>query len=122
MTREEVLAMESGPDMDDHVAEYVMGYLIDRFIFRHNGMEEPCRVWIDAGGKTHNPRKLSTDISAAWKVFDKFEMPELKKWFDPEYDEWYKCSIGNNHISERQAPLAICRCALLSVMEGKDAK
>lgn len=103
MTREQIMAMPAGPELDALVAEKVMG------------LKPACRPY-------------STSIEAAWEVVG--ELMDAKRLFimhggfgddfevcfNPDIEDsapddlWVKCST---------APLAICRAALLSVMEDK---
>jgi len=74
----------------------------------------------------HDPFRPSTDIAAAWQVVEYFR--------NKEYDfelrrsvgiDGYVCWIGHYPNTERiiyfgdDAPLAICRAALMAVMEVK---
>ena len=70
-------------------------------------------------------RSYSTDISAAWEVVEKCEnfncyvdliaLSNKRGWKCAVYDV---NKISGNAIAET-APLAICRAALLAVMEAK---
>lgn len=103
LTREEILAMEPGQILDYYVAEKVMG------------------------GVPWGPFQPSTEISDAWKVLEKFPLVQI------EYVEIFEgnksatvrvwslgSDIGNDGIavSARTAAEAICKGALLAVLEA----
>jgi hypothetical protein len=165
MTRDEILNMPAGREMDALVAEKVMGWK-DVIMGRDDYGGEPVP-------REYNPRpeyqdeyvifkhvlNYSTDIAAAWQVVEKVDLmiipiavyssaaawdePKIlpiKTWWaalrtfsDPsiflpieEYDKEWKGwvnlidqSITLDMVAET-APLAICRAALLAVMEDKD--
>jgi hypothetical protein len=117
MTREEILAKPAGRELDTLVAEKVMGFHIDRFTAHYDGLYEQCQVWIDAEGKSHNPRKLSTDISAAWEVVEELR----KRYFHIEImtDEkhWKVRTNSDEWVFALDAAESICKAALLAVME-----
>lgn len=108
LTRESILAMEAGSELDELIAVQVMG-------------REDNRT--DWGKKVFSP---STDISAAWEVVDQMNGPygfllqRLGDYFD-EGEEWegWEASFGGQSdrlIQARTAPEAICKCALLSTL------
>lgn len=125
MTREEILAMPAGREMDALIAEKVFSWHSIRF-----SDEYPDRCFgIPAGW--HRPDKqaiiqrYSTDISAALEVVKEMQRRNY----------WFYCSVLSSFCRARfipadyeplnaeaiaevnQIPLAICRAALLAVME-----
>ena len=88
LTREEILAMKPGPELDKLIAEHVMGWSIYRY---DKDVPERCYYMlvdksfdpvVDGGYWNAGERKteeeawkdnspFSTDISAAWKVDEK---------------------------------------------------
>jgi hypothetical protein len=94
MTKDEILNMPAGTKMDDLIAELVM----------HDPMGQ---VW---------SRHYSTDISAAWEVVEKMQGDFWKLEF---IGGSYRARFINSklHQWELTAPLAICRAALLTVLE-----
>lgn len=121
MTKDEIMNMCAGPKMDKLVAEKVTGWnfpnkvdSLGRRVIRYKDL----------------PR-YSTDIAAAWKVIATFNRSEwdIEIGSDTEDDgkfwgvsliKWSEEPIGpiayggGEHES---LPLAICRAALLAVME-----
>lgn len=127
MTRDDILSMSAGKELDELVAEKVMGW------------KRTGQCWKDDRGNTRTIEltsfgsfEPSQDISAAWEVVEK-----LKDGYQYFYTGWdyptetyfaqFIEAIATddevgvelreiNSISET-APLAICRAALLAVME-----
>ena len=122
MTRDEILSMEAGREMDALIAEKVMGWIL-----------HPHKThWMIYEGdqtKTMRPKYRnygdffpSTNIAAAWEValwlreywgqFDLLAGLEWHCWHDLEHtkpeDKW---GMGDT------APLAICRAALLTTLD-----
>ena len=145
MTRDEILNMQAGSGMDMLVAKWVMGYtivgepgtdwyladgwktMIDTVCFLREKFG--ATVASKAGFGHFHP---STDIAAAWEVVEKFahtsrnlkarEMQFSHFWINAYPDGHWNCSLGqdNHPVIDAQAdtaPLAICRAALLAVME-----
>ena len=128
MTRDEILKLEAGKELDALVATEVMGW--------HGGnpswitQEGKCTGWLsrfetDSLAEEFNP---STDISAAWQVVEKMKE---KYWMaintsmsslqETEWGvEWSKNGVIEkvDFVLAPTAPLAICRAALLA-MEAK---
>jgi len=120
MTHEETLKLEPGPKLDRLVAERVMGWEFDllRDAWFKDGEGE---IWAE----NWHP---STDIAAAWKVvkalrekgsvIDILSCPEdftVKIWNENESE-----GLSIAKASAEQMPLAICRAALLAMMEARD--
>lgn len=109
MTREQILAMQPGRELDALVAEKVMGltnfYWLsgERFYgpeYQHNRLSD-----------------YSTDISAAWEVVDK--IGSVKVLGPTIQGEWYSSVLGNRKVGvwAKTAPEAICKAALIACME-----
>jgi hypothetical protein len=103
LTREEVLAMEPGRELDMVVGRKLSGW------------------WQPIDGLSHLPR-YSTKIDAAWEVVDKLKIAVIPQSIGAPNDMKYLAKI-EDHPHEyqsfaRTAPLAICRCALLAVLEA----
>ncbi|WP_340398012.1 hypothetical protein NST50_14045 [Paenibacillus sp. FSL E2-0202] len=110
LTREEILAMEIGNELDIEIAVTVMGRERDKF---RSG-------WIRLGDLSTYPKQYSKDISAAWDVLQKhkthqvtysetgFSHSELK----------YRVIVGKNQnvAYADTAPEAICKASLLAVL------
>jgi hypothetical protein len=108
VNRDEILNMPAGRELDALIAERVMGLKVDR---RNDGTPHYL---------TWTP--YSTDMSAAWEIVRAME--EKREWFKlgnviPNSDAIvYEASFGDAYACEDTAPLAICRAALLAVMEA----
>ena len=136
MTREEVFQMEEGKEMDTLIAERVMGWHI---VKRENWSD----IWEDAEGRYQH--HVSSDdygddedfhlirfhpsesILWAWEVVEKLNTKAGITAFNIwryEDNDW-RCQFVNRHQNEtiraETAPLAICRTALLAVMELENA-
>ena len=111
MTKEEILQLEAGRELDALVMESVFG------IKRNDGTEQYVIG--------HNLPHFSTDISAAWEVVEK--MIELKMFINIGHGGiLWRINVSSRKMYERleytgitamTAPLAICRAALLVVGE-----
>lgn len=135
MTRDEVLSMPAGSEMDALIAEKVMGMELARPLGEHFVSHDMA---IDAGDmmlegqsmgvewEYMQPPPFSSDISAAWKVVEK-----MRELYDVVIDldsDLVSCKLLNYVESGdyrtlvveqiyKSAPLAICRAALLAVSE-----
>ncbi|MEK5419398.1 BC1872 family protein [Paenibacillus sp. FSL L8-0708] len=67
LTREELLAMEPGNELDIEIAVTVMGRERDKF---RSG-------WIRLGDLSTYPKQYSKDISAAWEVEERIKVLRL---------------------------------------------
>ena len=112
MTREEILAMKPGRELDALVATKVMGYKTpynDSFIQVEDGMMH----YFDP----------SENITAAWEVVEKVGQSAEVKVFNRS---GWTCYISSNldlgfnfRATGETAPEAIAKCCLLAVMEDK---
>lgn len=140
LTREEILAMKPGPELDKMIAEHVMGWSIYRY---DKDVPERCYymlvdksfdpiaddgTWNAGERKTEEEawkdnRPFSTDISAAWEVADKLKIaiipqsssaPDNLKYLARA--EW---DFRQNEIDvfAETAPEAISKVALLAVLK-----
>ncbi len=102
MNREEILAMKPGPELDALVAKKVMGWI---------EMDEPESTRL----LYRMPKWYSTHIGPAWLVVE-----QLKDRF--RGIEWYtiewRASFGIGAYAPT-VPEAICKAALLAVLEGE---
>jgi len=142
MTREKILAMGSGREMDALVAEKVMGLTVicqqesDHFLHglakvlhvpkRERITIPMVQMWRTSDGKVL--RRYSTDIAAAWTVV---EYMRAEGWdFELVTRIWgrigwratlYSCRVAWSAYGST-APEAICRAALVAALGGeKDA-
>ncbi len=120
MTKEEILAMESGEDLDRLVAVEVM----DLFCV----YEPPYlgwanrEYWYDMDVIPTNVRSYSTDILSAWQVA-KMMVAEYGD-FVIDYDDSYNgggwsASVDKLRVAAlaKTAPEAICKAALLAKLK-----
>lgn len=111
MTRDEVLAMKPGRELD---------VLVMRIVFNAEKKDigDEC-YWVSEvnGEEVCWPRWFSpsTDISAAWGVVEKFEYIDVRRF----KDHW-GCTVHGQTVTGKTAPEAICKAALLAVMDGED--
>ena len=120
MKREEILSMEAGPEMNALVAEKAMGESYpDRFAhpkwwslrYDHIGHE----IWV--------AMPFSENIAAAWEVVEKLREENIAiliTTMGPRHEVMSNTII--NQINgpacwAETAPLAICRAALLAMLE-----
>ena len=129
MTRDEILAMEAGPELDALVAAEVMGVSIVResgIPAMEHSHHDPHLIGV--GGQRLPPPNVSGDTGPAWLVVEHLEgrgmwwTAEYYQHDDPPY-RWEFCNpMGKGLFLPYEAvaptlPLAICRAALLTVME-----
>lgn len=116
MTREEILAMEPGSELNRLVALRIMGY-------------EPSRLqtgYVRKGAHATYPNPYSTDISAAWEVVRRIS----KDYGVNVYEEDgapCECTLVRYPetvavVGGSSAPEAICKAALLAVLEEGETK
>lgn len=105
MTRDEIIAMEAGQDLDFLISEKVLNLSVDEWNTRF----------------FRNQTHYSTDIAAAWQVVVLRGQHWQVTRNGPKYNvilSWYtETGRIRVHAKAESAPLAICRAALLAVME-----
>lgn len=121
LTRESVLSMPAGPEMDALVAEKVMGFELVIYQSRE--------WWDEVGEPTMRHREQfrpSTDIAAAWEVLEKLaaRMPAALQTWTIEETRRFACQfipvplrMFGAAAEAGSAPSAICRAALLTTLE-----
>ena len=110
MNRDEILNMPAGREMDALVAEKVMEWHMVKWVGWCN----------DNDILMHSVFFPSTDISAAWEVVEKLTMFSIAGPIPgkPYFSVWvYIKGKGHTNTTGETAPLAICKAALISVME-----
>ena len=122
MTRDEILSLSVGPELDRLVMEKVFNakrnyHGEEEYWYHYDENGEPDYEW----SAYNSP---STDMSAAWEVLEKVR-PNCDWYGVDTFRKWYRCLILDNRdrIGEAYAdtaPEAICKAALLAVMEGND--
>lgn len=121
LSREQVLAMEAGAEIDGLVAERVMGWdRISGSEFRRPDGSVAETVEQPFPHQIQPPWRPSTDIVAAWWVVEKCAVTPGAGWPKIEAAEFsgkaWKCCLGMASSTAPTAPLAICRAALLSAI------
>ena len=105
MTREEILAMQPGSELNTKVAEKIMGHIVTKdetfgYMERLVDPEDDSSVWCPV-------KPYSEDISVAELVVDR--MIEMG-----HEDAIYWADFGEGKYTEAEA---ICKSALLAVLE-----
>jgi hypothetical protein len=130
-TREQILNEPAGRQMDAWVAEFVMGW--PQWDFK-NDWEGSFPMWRDDEGvllyTTYDDPHYwspSKDIAAAWQVVEKLHGPYTLNVFTSDFDRsvGFCCHIRRVGTFPSSfayeygdtAPLAVCRAALLAVLE-----
>lgn len=113
MTRDEILTMEAGRELDALMWMALHGQEPNILVCRHVDSDYQPHAGYPSGHIS--PPHYSTDIAAAWEVIEKFPGASMrhtgKFWFCDLWQDDYEYSQAET------APLAICRAALLVVME-----
>lgn len=120
VTREEILAMAPGPELDELVRGGVF-----RWVFTDN--RDFCGILLPPADPP-TPPPYSTDIAAAWQVVEKMREKGFR-YFHQEYTDGLYCvfvrygsTIDDTPFTISQwdanrTPEAICKASLLCVME-----
>ncbi len=117
MTKEEILAMEAGADLNRLVAVEVMDLFC---VYEPPYLAWPDReYWYDMDGRPASVGLYSMSISSAWEVVEKMPPPfQIHRCLDNTYwvifgfDGWM-----TSHVEAKTAPEAICKAALLTRLE-----
>lgn len=132
MTRDEIVNMPAGREMDALVAEKVMGEPKPIYVHPNLHIEYPkestlgnwrCYNIYEHGDVCEwNPLPFSTDIASAWEVVEKLcNKYHVSIWTDFTHYGTALRTLGIDELVEvtaaPTAPLAICRAALLAVMD-----
>ena len=111
MTRDEVLAMKPGRELDALVAEKVMGWKVAQVFDLKDTDGTNIANGITPYSIGQRVPHYSTDIAAAWEVVGKFEYIDVRRF----KDHW-GCTVYGQTVTGKTAPEAICKAALLAVM------
>ena len=121
-TRDEIMSMSAGRELDAMVAEHVMGWELRQV---GNGSMDGEYYWHDGcdfvDGRLAN-LEFSTDIAAAWEVVEKPEIMDKYQIgvYPTSFGKWVTRSFMagyNITVQEDSAPLAICKVALLTLIK-----
>ncbi len=115
MTRDEILAMKPGRELDALVAERVLGYkVVDVLPQGITYMAGKRKRWIK------NPN-YSTGVAAAWEAVEEMnDCLHLREHGEEGRWEANFCGYPGSRAHGATAPEAICKAALLAVMEEGD--
>lgn len=142
MTREEILNMPAGKEMDALITEKIMGLVWDETRCRVCGWplaDDPkdgcilsdCSMRPLPKTRADEPAIYSTDLGAAWKLNDHLKQQGWRFYmrdFDgvmygkscaAEFQKGDAAGPSTGWVEAETAPLAICRAALLAVMDGE---
>lgn len=131
-SREQILSEPAGERLDAWVAEFVMGWTPDKIENSSGDL-----VWsgyrMPNGAPNMPAHRFSTDIARAWEVVEKLAEDHQSVAVYRHFDEWLVGTVwlwpnwnpartlyaGKLKRAPRAntAPLAICRAALLSVLD-----
>ena len=132
MTREEILAMKAGRELNIRVAEDVMGFEFsedeifgDTESYKLSRRRTPLARF--AGNQIYGPlRHYSEDMSAAQRVVDKLKKYNVRLEFNHHTENWEawfshrKADFSYPIASAVTIPEAICKAALLTMLEVKN--
>jgi len=113
MSKEEILKMPAGREMDALVAEHIF-----KTPFQKPG-HGPCCTCQTCGWSFDDCQcGYSESRDMAWEILEKFAYYELKKLF-LRYNVYIENNdnIRSGHSQENTAPLAICKAALLAQIQ-----
>lgn len=131
MTRDEILNMLAGRELDALVAEKVMGEAQPIYVHPNLHLEYPekstagnwyCYNIFEHGDICEwHPKPFSTNISDAWEVVEKLRLYVMpfgsKDWCVSKKRN--SRGVFENIVVDDTAPPAICRAALLTVVESE---
>lgn len=118
MTKEDILAMGAGQELDALVAKEIMGMETSRLGTSYQF------VWVSPPGSWSPPALYSTDILAAWEVVENL----IEITMHMNLAGYWRVFIGDVRTSSKPiwadgatAPEAICKAALIAEL-GKRRK
>jgi len=126
MTRDEILKLEAGREMDALILKHIFNADV---IWKDSVINSVGFSPAGFHGKWPNSSHVyskggySADISAAWEVVEKLKSIGLELLLDNYSPNW-SCDFtetlevtSEKEVSADTAPLAICRAALLATLE-----
>lgn len=127
MNRDAILNMPAGKEVDILIAEKVMGLSLQHLlpVYEEGSTDDGLDGWSGfVCPRCRRPSDMldepcakyySTDIRAAWEVVEKFTS---ERWVELGNSRGgWECLIGGDAGYAKNAPLAICRAALLAVLD-----
>jgi hypothetical protein len=121
MNREEILKMPAGREMDLLVCRHVMGIEARCTVIEYQGKEVVNKKYTATiNHELVDMPYYSTEIESAWNVVGKKDIDGWSCVVENLRGYW-QCTfakVGNTgaYCSEKLAPLAICKAALLTVV------
>lgn len=116
MTRDDVLTLENGRELDALVAEKVMGYIVNK---ANAGDFDDGGLYIIEHYR-YKPFRPSTNISDAWKVLDKMRETNKRAFTNEMYlimnPNREAFQIAPIDLIWYMNPLNICKAALLVLL------
>jgi len=134
MTRDEVLAMKPGRELDELVIRHIMNIPVVESVDLFSQEPFPAAWWVedegwyiayerDEDGLIYMPFNPSEDISAAWEVAEKLQKQgyvvciELLPYEETSVGVYEENPAEQIAYAKAQTPAeAICKAALLAVM------
>ena len=121
MTRDEILTMPAGREMDALIGDFVLVLTVDPTRCPYcagdlwQGKDRSrctnCSRWL------YSPYKqYSDEIESAWEVIEKFRDDSVEVVLSGRHVQW-ECIVGIDSAYAKTAPLAICRAALLTKVD-----
>jgi hypothetical protein len=120
MNREEILNMPAGRKMDALIAEKVVGLRLDWEFAEFQNGEPSAPTLRDKYDEIGVLPFYSTDISATWEVIEKMgdiAWSLASAWNLSGKRAGFSMWISGKSVIADTATLAICRAALLAIME-----
>ena len=130
LTRDEVLALQAGKEIDALIARHVFGWE-----FRQPQGRYSCCICQRCGRHTDEcfgeyECNWSDNIAAAWQVVDKLKSGPTGDgfawtwgveiaWIEDMGRAVWNVIVAGHEVEADSAPLAICQAALLAVREGR---
>lgn len=117
MTRDEILAMEAGPDLDALVAEITMGW------HRSACWDDGSFYWLTTQTGHEKLKdwrfKPSQEIAAAWQVEERIKELGLTDKYSGELVKLIRLTIGKGYFWDlaHAPPELRCKAALIAVGE-----
>lgn len=138
LTKDEILAMEPGREMDELIDKLILNgnnyrakmlkwsrYLLKEFWDDPNSYYDEWHRSQEIGPWEYCGPHYSTDISAAWEVVKQFDNMTFRRMREADrhirhFAYIWLSDTDDTHVmcKAETMPEAICKCALLAVLEG----
>ena len=138
MTKEEILTMEAGNELDKVIGETIMeliscddweyfnlgsagGPVLRKTCSHKRDGCYPTKTIDSTFGKVGGCPRYSTDISAAWQVVEELIKQYVFNLYYDDVGELWVCKLFDGqqeHKGYGNMPEAICKAALLAKLEG----